>query len=97
MNENVRKLLSIKDSRGKYNFKAKDVSEFHKVSLNAVYTSRKVGDKLDKLMAFAKMQETMEEDEKSTIAITGDKEGVINGLGNILEDDKKYQIKYKEI
>ena len=97
MNEKVKKLLSVRDENGKHTFEAKDVSEFHKVSLNAVYNSRKVGDKLDKLMAFAKMQEAIEYDEKNTIAITGDKEGVINGLNNILEDDKKYQIKYKEI
>ena len=97
MNDSVKKLLSVKDENNKYIFEAKDVSEFHKVSLNAVYNSRKVGDKLDRLMAFSKMQEAIEKDEKNTISISGEKESVINGLKNILSEEVKYEINYREI
>ena len=59
MNE-ILKLLQIREdlpSKCKYYFSAKDVAEYHNVSLNAVYASRQVKtDKLDKLMAFDKLQ-----------------------------------------
>lgn len=97
MNGSVKKLLSLKDENDKYIFEAKDVAKFHKVSLNAVYNSRKVGDKLDKLMAFEKMKEAIEKDEKNTISISGEKESVVNGLKNILSESVKYEINYKEI
>lgn len=58
---------------------------------------RFITDKLDKLLAFEKMREAIEEDEKNTMAIAGDKIGVLNGLENILKENKKYEIQYKEI
>jgi len=96
MYEKLKDILSLKKN-GKYLFEAKEVAKFHGVSLNAVYNSRKQTDKLDKLMVFDKIASMIEEDEKNTVAITGDKVGVLNGLENILQDDKKYKILYKEI
>lgn len=96
MNDKVKKLLSVRDENDKHIFEAKDVASFHDVSLNAVYNSRKVGDKLDKLMAFAKMQEALAEDEKNTVSLSGDKDGLLNGLEKVL-DDRKYVVFYKEI
>jgi len=59
MNE-ILKLLQVREdlpNKTKYYFDAKDVAKYHNVSLNAVYASRKLKtDKLDKLMAFDKLQ-----------------------------------------
>ena len=96
MNEKLKEILALQKN-GKYIYTAREVSEFHRVSLNAVYSSRKKTDKLDKLMIFDKIASMIEEDEKNTVAITGDKKGVLNGLENILQEDKKYKILYKEI
>lgn len=56
-----------------------------------------ITDKLDKLMAFDKLKEAIKRDEKNTVKISGDKEGLLSGLENILAEDKNYEIYYKEI
>ena len=96
MYNKLKEILTLQKN-GKYLFKAKEVAEFHDVSLNAVYASRKQKNKLDKLMAFDKALEALKEDEKNTVIITGDKNGILDGLKGILQEGKKYKILYKEI
>lgn len=95
MNEEIRRILTINES-GKHYFDAKDVAKFHGVSLNAVYSSRKQANKLDKLMAFEVLKEKMGMGEDE-VSLVGDKNGVLNGLDGVLLADKKYQIFFKEV
>jgi len=96
MYEKIKEVLKLKKN-GRYIYKAKEVAKFHGVSLNAVYNSRKKGNRLDKLMVFDKLSDIIKEEEKKTIAITGDKKGILDGLSSLLKEDKKYKILYKEI
>jgi len=97
---NIKDLLKIKID-GKYIFEAKDVANFHDVSLNAVYSSRSSNkrglDKLDKLMAFEKIKEIIDEPFEENILLSGNKNNIIEALNSILKDNQKYKVTYDEI
>ena len=97
---NIQDLLKIKID-GKYIFEAKDVANFHNVSLNAVYSSRSSNkrglDKLDKLMAFEKIKEIINEPLEDNISLSGHKDNIMEVLSSILKNDKKYKVTYDEI
>lgn len=53
----IKKLLSITGEHGTHVMTAKEIVERSGKSLNAVYQSRRNGNKLDKLAAFERIQE----------------------------------------
>jgi hypothetical protein len=97
---NIQDLIKIKIDN-KYIFEAKDVANFHNVSLNAVYNSRNSNkrglDKLDKLMAFEKIKEIIEEPVEENISLSGHKDNIIQALNHLLQDEKRYKVNYDEI
>jgi hypothetical protein len=97
MDKKIKEILQIHDENGKYFFSGKEVAEFHSVSLNSVYSSRKVGNKLDRLLAFEKLKQLLEDDEKNKLSISGEKFALIDALTKVLDFDKSYEITYKTI
>jgi len=53
----IKKLLTIADEKGSHVMSANEVLERQGVSSNAVYQSRKNGNKLDKISAYERIQE----------------------------------------
>jgi hypothetical protein len=97
MIEKVKELLAIKDENGDFVIDANEVAEAQDKSLNAVYTSRKGECKLDKLTAFDKIKKLIELNEKGQFALNGDKDGVLNGLNDVLKNNTRYEINFKEV
>lgn len=104
--------LKIKTGSGSnakdYVYTAKEVAEYHGVSETAVRNSRAyskpqkqkatrtkgkfITDKLDKLYAYSRAEKMWIDG-----VVTGNKEEVIEALGENLEDEKKYKVITKEM
>ena len=88
----LKKLLAIKDSDGKFVLSADEVAKITGKKRNAVYESRKNDCKLDKLAIFEKIKEEIEEYDKNKTVIAGDKNCILKGLHGVLMDNKIYKI-----
>ena len=66
----IKRLLMITDEKGTHVMMAKDVVKATGLSANAVYQSRKNGNKLDKLAAFNRIQELV--DKHPEVLCSGD-------------------------
>lgn len=97
MIEKILKLLEVKDENGNFALDVKEVMQAQNKSSNAVYASRKGDCKLDKLTAFDKIKELIKKGEQKGVAVTGNKENIIDTLENVLKGDAQYEMKYKEV
>jgi hypothetical protein len=92
MMEQIKKLLAIKDEDGEFVLDADDVAKIVNKHRNSVYESRKGDCKLDKLAIFFKLKELVETGTNNGTVLAGDKDGLINSLGGLLDESTKYKI-----
>ena len=92
MMEDIIKLLSIKDENGEFLLNASEVAKITGKHRESVYASRKGDCKLDKLAIFFKIKELAKTGISNETVLTGDKDGLINSLGGLLEQEAKYKI-----
>ena len=97
MMEKLNKLLSIKNADGVYMLDADEVAKIVGKSRNAVYESRKAGEKLDKLAIFEKVKEIVKENNESATVMQGDKIGLLNGLDGVFENGARYKVSVQEL
>ena len=97
MIDEIIKLLEVKDENGNFALDVKEVMDAQGKSSNAVYASRKGDCKLDKLTAFDKIKELIKKGEQKGLTITGNKFNVLASLDGLLEDEKVYEVKHREV
>lgn len=98
MNKVLSDMLRVKVG-DKYVKSAKEVADYHGVHVNAVYQSRKnegSPDKLDKLMLFDEASRIASCGNDVGLTLRGSKEGLLDSLGKVMDDGKKYLIVFTE-
>lgn len=98
MNKILSDMLRVKVN-GKYVKSAQEVADYHGVHPNAVYQSRKHKtnpDRLDKLMLFDEASKIASCGDDVGLTMRGSKEGLLDSLGKVMDDGKRYLIVFTE-
>jgi len=93
----IKKLLGVTDANGGFVLEADEVAKITGKHRNSVYESRKGDCKLDKLAIFFKLKELVETGTSNEIELAGDKDGLINSLGGLLDKEAKYKITVQKV